>query len=138
VARPAPAAPLSDEELFRRKSLDQLNAEHPLSDALFDFDSVTLRDQARAALRGDANWLSKWGTTTVVVQGQCDERGSSEYNLALGEKRARVVEDYLSNLGVPTSRLSTVSLGKESPVCQESNETCWAENRRGHLLISGK
>jgi peptidoglycan-associated lipoprotein len=132
-----PATP-SEEELFRRKSLDQLNAEHPLGDALFDFDSVTLRDQARTALQHDAEWLRKWSSTTLVVQGQCDERGSSEYNLALGEKRARVVEDYLESLGVPSPRLSTVSLGKESPVCRESTETCWAENRRGHLLVNSK
>jgi peptidoglycan-associated lipoprotein len=134
----ATPAPLSEDEQFRRKSIAELNAEHPLSDALFDFDSVELRDQSTAKLQRDAEWLRRWPSTAVVIQGQCDDRGSSEYNLALGEKRARVVDNYLTTLGVGASRLSAVSLGKESPVCRESTDACRAENRRGHLLITGK
>ncbi|MBZ5556985.1 MAG: peptidoglycan-associated lipoprotein Pal [Acidobacteriia bacterium] len=134
---PAPR-PLTEDEVFARKSLDALNAEHPLSDAFFDYDQSTLRDDARAALQRDAEWLKRWGSTTVTVQGQCDERGSAEYNLALGERRARAVESYLSSLGVPDARIRVVSLGKEAPTCNEDAESCWSRNRRGHFVITSK
>src|SRR5580704_12250605 len=78
AARP-PAVPLSEEEVFRRKSLDELNAEHPLADAFFDYDQPTLRDDARAVLQKDAAWLSKWPQTAINVEGYCDERGTAEY-----------------------------------------------------------
>jgi len=137
AARPA-AVPLSEEELFRRKSLDELNAEHPVADAFFDFDQNTLRDDAREALQKDATWLLKWTQTAISVEGYCDERGTAEYNLALGERRASVVKEYLEGLGVSPSRIRTVSLGKEARFCQESNEDCWSKNRRGHFVITGK
>lgn len=137
---PAPAPPraLSEDEVFAGKSLVELNAERPLSDAFFDYDQSTLRDDARVALERDAQWLRRWRTTTVTVQGQCDERGTAEYNLALGDRRAVVVKNYLVSLGVPESRVSTVSLGKESPVCGEQNEACWSRNRRGHFVLTAK
>ena len=83
---------LSEEELFGRKSLDELNAERPLADAFFDYDQNILRDDARAVLEKDAVWLTKWPQTAISIEGYCDERGSAEYNLALGEQRALVVE----------------------------------------------
>jgi len=134
----APPRALTEDDLFAAKSLDQLNAEHPLADAYFDYDQDTLRDDARAALDQDARWLRRWGQTRITIQGQCDERGTAEYNLALGERRAQVVRDYLIGLGVPEPRLTVVSLGKESPVCTQDNEPCWSKNRRGHMLITGK
>jgi peptidoglycan-associated lipoprotein len=137
AARPA-AVPLSEDELFRRKSLDQLNAERPLADAFFEYDQFTLRDDARKALQTDAAWLSKWAQTVISIEGYCDERGTAEYNLALGERRASVVKDYLESLGVSPSRIRTVSLGKEARFCQESTEECWSKNRRGHFVITGK
>jgi peptidoglycan-associated lipoprotein len=137
VARPA-ENPLSEEEQFRRKSLDELNAEHPLADAFFDYDQNTLRNDTREALQKDAAWLSKWTQTAISIEGYCDERGTPEYNLALGEKRASMVKQYLENLGVSPSRILTVSLGKEARFCQESNEECWSKNRRGHFVITGK
>ena len=137
AARPA-AVPLSEEELFSRKSLDELNAERPLVDAFFDYDQDKLRDDARAALQRDAAWLSKWGQASVNVEGYCDERGTPEYNLALGERRASVVKEYLESLGVNASRVRIVSMGKEARFCQESNEDCWSKNRRGHFVIVGK
>jgi peptidoglycan-associated lipoprotein len=136
-ARPA-AAPLNEEELFRRKSLDQLNAERPLADAFFEYDQFTLRDDARKTLQTDAAWLSKWPQTAINIEGYCDERGTPEYNLALGERRASVVKDYLESLGVSPGRIRTVSLGKEARFCQESTEDCWSKNRRGHFVITGK
>lgn len=138
-AQPAAVAPaLSEEELFRRKSISQLNEEQPLADAFFDYDQTTLRADGRTALQKDAEWLTKWRQTTITVEGYCDERGSAEYNLALGERRASVVRQYLESLGVGSSRIRTVSLGKEARFCQASNEECWGKNRRGHFVITGK
>jgi peptidoglycan-associated lipoprotein len=138
AAPPAPPRALTEDEIFGRESLDALNAEHPLSDAFFDYDQSGLRDDARAAIQRDARWLSRWKTTKVTVQGQSDERGSAEYNLALGDKRAQAVKSYLASLGVSDSRVVIVSLGKESPVCRDENEECWSKNRRGHFVITAK
>jgi peptidoglycan-associated lipoprotein len=131
AAGPA-AAPraLSEEEIFSRESLDSLNASHPLSDAFFDYDQT--------ALERDAQWLNKWKTTRIIVQGQADERGTAEYNLALGDERAKAVKSYLASLGIPDTRISVVSLGKESPVCRDETESCWSQNRRGHFVIAAK
>jgi len=137
AARPA-AVPLSEEELFRRESLDDLNAEHPLADAFFDYDQDTLRDDARQTLQKDVQWLSRWTQTAIRIEGYCDERGTAEYNLALGERRASVVKDYLENLGVSPNRIRLVSLGKEAPFCHDEKEDCWSKNRRGHFVITGK
>lgn len=137
AARTAPRR-LSDQELFERKSLNELNAEHPLGDAFFDYNRTTLRDDARRALQEDADWLRKWPTTKVLVEGHCDERGSAEYNLALGDRRAEVVTKYLESLGVSDARIVTRSLGKEAPFCTDTGESCWSQNRRGHFLITAK
>jgi peptidoglycan-associated lipoprotein len=134
----APARAPSEDDLFAAKSLDELNREHPLGDAYFDYDRSTLGDEARDALQRDARWLSRWRSARITIQGQCDERGSAEYNLSLGERRALAVRDYLASLGVPDARMTIVSLGKESPVCGDDNESCWSKNRRGHFVISGK
>ena len=137
AARPAPA-PLSEAELFRRKSLDELNAEHPLGDALFDYNQNILKEDAKRALQQDAQWLIKWQQAVVRIDGHCDERGTAEYNLALGERRAEVVKEYLESLGVTPTRIQTRSLGKEAPFCRDGGESCWSHNRRGHFEITGK
>jgi peptidoglycan-associated lipoprotein len=137
-AAAAAPAPLSEAELFRRKSLDELNSEHPLGDAFFDYNQNTLRDDARTQLQQDASWLKKWPQTRIAVAGHCDERGSAEYNLGLGERRADAVRDYLTSLGVSSDRIETRSLGKESPFCRGEGEPCWSQNRRGHFLITAK
>ena len=134
---PAPR-PLSDEEIFARKSIDQLNAERPLSDVFFDLDKSEIRDDARTALQQDADWMKKWTSTQITLEGHCDSRGSAEYNLGLGSRRAAAVKDYLVNLGVSTGRVTVVSKGKEQPFCSEENESCWQQNRRGHFVITGK
>jgi len=136
----APASPraLSDQDLFERKSLAQLNAEHPLGDAFFDYDQTTLRDDAQHALQQDAQWLANWPSTKIMVEGHCDERGSAEYNLALGDRRAEQVTSYLESLGVNSLRIVTRSVGKEAPFCSESGESCWSQNRRGHFIITAK
>ena len=136
-ATPAPS--MSAEELFNRESLAQLNGQHPLTDAFFDYDSSVLRDDARSALATDAAWLEKWRQTVIRIDGHCDERGTPEYNLALGERRAKAVEAYLVSLGVDPRRIQVNSLGKESPFCTTAeNESCWSQNRRGHFLITAK
>jgi peptidoglycan-associated lipoprotein len=134
---PAPK-PLTEEEIFAAKTLDQLNAEAPLADAYFDYDKSAIRPDAESALAKDAQWLLRWRSVKLTVEGHCDERGTAEYNLALGERRAVAVKDYLQSLGVAADRIGTVSYGKEFPVCTEKNETCWQKNRRGHLVIVGK
>ena len=137
--REAPPAHVpTEEEIFASKTLEQLNAEKPLGDAYFDLDSQTIRDDAKPVLQTDADWLKKWGSTKVMIEGHADERGSAEYNLALGERRATAVRDYLVNLGVPTDRIQIVSKGKEAPVCTEHAESCWQQNRRGHFVITAK
>jgi peptidoglycan-associated lipoprotein len=139
AAAPRPAAaPLSEAELFRRKSLSDLNAEQPLADAFFDYNQNALRDDARQALSTDAQWLAKWPQTMIRVDGHCDERGTAEYNLALGERRAEVVKEYLASLGVKADRIQTRSLGKEAPFCHEEGDSCWSQNRRGHFEITSK
>ena len=136
---PAPAPrPLSEEEIFARKSVDQLNAEKPMDDVFFDLDQSTVRDDARPALQKDADWLKKWGSVAVTLEGHCDARGSAEYNLGLGNRRATAVKDYLVSLGVPGGRVTVVSKGKEQPFCNDQNEGCWQQNRRGHFVITGK
>lgn len=136
---PAPAATaLSEEEIFARKTLAELNAERPLGDALFDFDRSVIRDDARAVLQTNAEWLRRWTSTRITIEGHCDARGTSEYNLALGERRANAVKDYLVSLGVASDRLLVVSKGEESPVCFEEQEGCWQQNRRGHPIITAK
>jgi peptidoglycan-associated lipoprotein len=136
---PAPAPrPLTEEEIFARKTLEQVNAEKPLDDVFFDLDKSVIRDDARGPLQKNADWMKKWTTTQVTVEGHCDARGSSEYNLALGSRRATAVKDYLVSLGVPENRVVIVSKGKEQPFCREDNESCWQQNRRGHFLVTGK
>jgi peptidoglycan-associated lipoprotein len=138
TAAAGPATPLTEEELFRRKSLNDLNAEHPLSDVFFDYDQTTLGDDARRLLQQDAQWLSRWSQAVIRIDGHCDERGSAEYNLSLGDRRAEVVREYLTSLGVGPQRMQARSLGKEAPFCQDSGESCWSKNRRDHFEITAK
>jgi peptidoglycan-associated lipoprotein len=134
---PAPAA-LTEEEIFNRKSLDQLNAEKPLGDVFFELDKSDLSAEGRSTLQRDADWMKKWTRTVVTLEGHCDSRGSSEYNLALGDRRANAAKEYLVSLGIPGSRLTVVSKGKEQPFCNEENESCWQQNRGGHFVITAK
>ena len=128
----------SEDEIFAGKTLDQLNVEKPLGDAYFDLDSQTIRDDAKPVLQKDTDWLKRWTSTKVMVEGHGDSRGTAEYNLALGERRATAVRDYLVNLGIGGDRIQIVSKGKEAPVCTDENESCWQQNRRGHFVITAK
>ncbi len=106
-------------------------------DAYFDYDKNDIRADAQQALTADADLLkrifAREPNLVVIVEGHCDERGSAEYNLGLGDKRASAAKEFLVNLGVPADRLKTISYGKERPVCQEHDEACYQKNRRAHL-----
>jgi peptidoglycan-associated lipoprotein len=115
-----------------------LNAEKPLGDVFFDLDKSDIRDDGRSALQRDADWMKRYTSSIVTVEGHCDSRGSAEYNLALGNRRATAVKDYLVSLGVPASRVTVISKGKEQPFCNDENESCWQQNRRGHFIITAK
>lgn len=108
-----------------------------LQTAFFGYDSYTLRGDAREALKFNANWLKENPSATVQVEGHCDERGTTEYNLALGEKRANAARDYLQKLGIDASRISVISYGEERPSDPGHDETAWGKNRRaGFILLS--
>ncbi len=118
--------------------LAELNRRGYLKDAFFDYDKSDLRPDARQALATDAGWLKKYPSTKLLIEGHCDERGTDEYNLALGERRADAVREYLADMGVGSNRVQTVSYGKERPFCSQETDSCWQENRRGHMVITAK
>ncbi len=105
-----------------------------LQDAFFDFDDFSLRTDAKAALDADGKYLEKSSGVNVIIEGHCDERGSVEYNLALGEKRARAAKDYLVSFGIKTGRITTISYGKERPFDPGHDEAAWSKNRRAHFV----
>ena len=104
----------------------------------FDLDESVIRADGRAPLQSNSDWLKRWTSTQITVEGHCDSRGSSEYNLALGARRAQAVKQYLVDLGLPAGRITVVSKGKEQPSCTEESESCWQQNRRGHFIVTVK
>jgi peptidoglycan-associated lipoprotein len=138
---PAPAAlprVEPEEDAFARKSIEDLNEEGHLAPVYFALDSAELDDAARAALNRNAEWLRRWTSVHARIDGHCDDRGTAEYNLALGDRRARAVRDYLTSLGVDAARLRPVSRGEEEPVCGERSEECWGRNRRAAATVTAK
>lgn len=109
-----------------------------LGDIYFDFDKYELRPDARERLRKNADFMKEYPEFTYGLEGHCDERGTNEYNLALGERRANAAKDYLTSLGVASSRVRTISYGEEKPFCMGHDESCWGRNRRGHFVMTGK
>jgi peptidoglycan-associated lipoprotein len=107
-------------------------------DVYFDYDESTLSDDTREKLSRNADLLKSNTQFSVTIEGHADSRGTSEYNLALGERRANAVKDYLKSLGVADTRMRTISYGKERPVCTEEAESCWSQNRRAHTVITGR
>jgi peptidoglycan-associated lipoprotein len=122
-------------EEMTEPTVAQLNAEGVLETVYFDFDKSDLSDEARALLRANAEWLRGHPKYGVVIEGNCDERGTIEYNLALGQRRAETVRDYLTSLGVSASRLRTKSYGEERPAVMGHDERAWALNRRADFVI---
>lgn len=141
---PAPPAQASagtaavPEDPFLTRSLDELNRDSPLRPVFFGYDSAELDAEGVAILRANADLLRKYPGWSVTVEGHCDERGSAEYNLALGERRAVAAQTYLVSLGIPADRVRVVSYGKEFPFDTGHTEEAWAKNRRGHFVITGK
>jgi len=128
VAPPTAPTTLTDQQLFDQN----------IKDAFFDYDSYEIRPQDGSTLQADAQVLNQHPNWKVVIEGHCDERGSTEYNMALGDSRSQAAKQALTSAGVAANRLSTVSYGKEKPFCTESNEQCWQQNRRGHLVLAGQ
>jgi len=123
---PPPAKVATFDELFLKE----------VRDAFFDYDKADIRPDAREALQKSADFLKGYPNERFTIEGHCDERGSTEYNLALGQRRANAVKEYLVSLGIAADRISTTSWGKEKPFCTESNESCWQQNRRGHFTTN--
>lgn len=136
----APAAPPGpSRNITSNRGTLESRVQSDLRDVLYDYDSNNLRDDARAALTSDADALKRiladFPNATINVEGHCDERGSAEYNLGLGDRRATSARDFLTQMGVPADKLKTISYGKERPVCTESDESCWQRNRRAHFSV---
>jgi peptidoglycan-associated lipoprotein len=121
---PPPPKPreITDEELFPQN----------VKDAYFDFDKADIRPDAQQVLTSNADWLKAHPNVSFTIEGHCDERGSEEYNLGLGDRRANAAKNFLVNLGVSADRINTISYGKSRPQCTESDESCWQQNRRAH------
>jgi peptidoglycan-associated lipoprotein len=136
-----PSDQLGQDKSTAKSSLDEMQAgkstasSGPLKDIHFDYDQYQLREDARDVLKTNADWLKKNASGRVEIEGHCDERGTTEYNLALGAKRAQTAKDYLVTLGIATNRISTISYGEEIPACTEASETCWQQNRRARFVV---
>jgi peptidoglycan-associated lipoprotein len=127
AAAPAPSkTPMGLTELF----------EQNVRDAFYDFNKSDVRPDAREALAKTAEFLRSYPEVRVTIEGHCDERGSTEYNLGLGERRAQAAKNYLISLGITANRMDTVSWGKERPFCTEHTEECWQQNRRAHFVMA--
>ena len=135
---PTPAPAPTEDELFAKMTLDELNAKGVLGDVLFAYDSTELTPEARAVIQKNSEFLKRWPSTKVLVEGHADSRGTNEYNLALGERRADVTRDYVVSLGLAADRVTIVSKGEEQPACTDENESCWRRNRRGKFVFTAK
>ncbi len=140
VTSPLPSSAQSRSlEAFRRgldiPSASPSSKSSPLKDIYFDFDRYALQPVARQTLKANAQWLNSYPAGRIEIEGHADNRGTNEYNLALGARRAQAVKDYLATLGISPDRLSTISYGEELPVCNNKGEDCWQRNRRAHFVI---
>ena len=129
---------LTEEEIFARKSLEELNREAPVQMIHFDYDKYFIREDAKPVLEANAAYLRKWTSVKILIEGHCDERGTEEYNLALGEKRAKSTFDYLVSLGISANRIKTISYGKSQPSDPGHNEIAWQKNRRAQFTVIEK
>lgn len=137
VSEPVPV-PAMPEDSVAARSLDELNRDSPLKPVFYELDSAELSGEAQRTLQENAQILRKFNTWQITIEGHCDERGTAEYNLALGERRANTARDYLVSLGIPAARVKTVSYGKEFPFDPGHNESAWAKNRRAHFVITAR
>jgi len=132
---PAPAAPAAAPEVKPEEAKEAAAvSEAGLKPIYFDFDKSFMRDDARPVMQANAEWLKANPKVKIRIEGNCDERGTIEYNQALGQRRAASAKRYLTDLGVSSGRISLISYGKEKPLCSDHNETCWQKNRRDDLV----
>jgi peptidoglycan-associated lipoprotein len=129
------APPSSSLDALQRGESTATPTSSPLKDVYFDFDRYDLRADAREILKANSTWLKANPAAQVQIEGHCDERGTTEYNIALGSRRSESVRDYLVTLGTSADRLSTISYGEEVPVCREQTEECWQQNRRVRFVV---
>ena len=129
------APPSSSLDALQRGESTATPASSPLKDVYFDFDRYDLRADSREILKANSAWLKTNPSAQVQIEGHCDERGTTEYNVALGSRRAESVKDYLVTLGTSADRLSSISYGEEVPVCREQTEECWQKNRRVRFVV---
>ena len=134
---PEPLPPLPEEE-FVSRPLEEINREAPLQPVFFGYDSSEIDAVARAVIETNADVLSQNPTWVVAIEGHCDSRGTPEYNLALGDRRAYAVRDHLISLGIPADRMQTISYGEEFPFVAGETEDAWAANRRAHFVVTGQ
>ena len=138
VAEPVIVPPMPAEDTIGSKSLDDLNRDSPLRPLLFELDSSDVSSDGQQLLQANAAVLKKYPGMQITIEGHCDERGTAEYNLALGERRALSAKNYLVSLGIPADRVKTVSYGKEFPFDAGHDDGAWAKNRRAHFVITAK
>ena len=131
-----PPEPKISDDPLTSGDLDVINKNSPFQPVFYSLDSFEVDPAGQQALNTNAGILKKYPTWVITIEGHCDERGTAEYNLGLGERRAAAVKAYLAELGVTADRVMIVSKGKEAPFCTESNESCWQQNRRGHFIIT--
>jgi len=129
TAAPAPGTPPRPSEFSENSNL---------KDVFFDFDKYDIRADDAKTLDSNAGWLKSNANNLVLIEGHCDERGTNEYNLALGERRAKATMNYLVSQGIQANRITIISYGKERPVCNEKSEGCWQKNRRAHFLVKAR
>jgi len=129
---------LSEEEIFQQKSLEELNKDQILKKINFDFDKYAIREDMKAILQANANWLLKFPTVELLVEGHCDEKGTIEYNIALGEKRAEAARNYLVSLGMNAAKIKIISYGKSKPLVLGETEESYFQNRRAEFGITKK
>lgn len=127
-----------DEKGLEGERIAKVMEEPALKDIYFDYDKSDIREDAKTVLRENAAWLKQNPKTLIQIEGHCDERGTNEYNMALGDRRARATKDYLVRLGISGKRVATVSFGEEKPACTQQSEPCWAKNRRAHFVQVAK
>lgn len=132
---------ITERQLAKAKTDDieasVIELQKKIQDVYFDYDKYNIREDSKPVIKDLADLLSRNPKIKVVIEGHCDERGTNEYNLGLGDKRSHAVKQYLMSLGIPSKKIETVSYGEEKPICKESNEDCWSKNRRAHFVLLG-
>jgi len=138
VAEPVPVPPMPAEDNIGSRSLDDLNRDSPLRPLYFELDSADVSTAGQQVLQANATVMKKYPAWQITIEGHCDERGTAEYNLALGERRALAAKNYLVSLGIPADKVKTVSYGKEFPFDAGHDDGAWSKNRRAHFVITAK